>query len=98
MRAIVGAVLIDSRGGPPLSDSVVVIATDRIREAGARFTVLIQAEDGKIDGAGRFLVPTPDVPSELACLDGIPVLLARVESGISAWSIPDTPWALAWKT
>ena len=33
MKAIIGAVLIDGLGGPPLSDSVVVVAGDRIREA-----------------------------------------------------------------
>jgi len=98
MKAIVGAVLIDGLGGPQLSDSVVVTATGRIREAGARSTVLVPAEADRIDGAGRFLVPTPDDPSEHACLDGIPVLLARVESGISAGPFPATPWALSWKT
>jgi imidazolonepropionase-like amidohydrolase len=59
MKAIVGAVLIDGLGGPPLSDSVVVVAGDRIREAGARSTVLIPEEADKIDGAGKFLVPAP---------------------------------------
>jgi len=58
MKAIIGAVLIDGRGGPPLSDSIVVTATDRIREAGARSTVLIPAEADKIDGSGKFLVPS----------------------------------------
>ncbi len=59
MKAIVGAVLIDGLGGPPLSESVVVVATDHIREAGARSTVLIPAEADKIDGSGKFLVPAP---------------------------------------
>jgi imidazolonepropionase-like amidohydrolase len=57
MKAIIGAVLIDGLGGPPLSDSVVVVSGDRIREAGARSTVAIPAEADKIDGAGKFLVP-----------------------------------------
>jgi imidazolonepropionase-like amidohydrolase len=59
MKAIVGAVLIDGLGGPPLSDSVVVIAGENIREAGARSTVLIPEEADKIDGSGKFLVPVP---------------------------------------
>lgn len=64
MKAIVGAVLIDGLGGPPASDSVVVVAGDRIREAGARSTVLIPEEADKIDGSGKFLVPAPiDVSS-----------------------------------
>jgi imidazolonepropionase-like amidohydrolase len=59
MKAVVGAVLLDGLGGPPLSDSVVVVAGDRIREAGARSTVLIPEEADKIDGSGKFLVPAP---------------------------------------
>ena len=59
MKAIIGAVLIDGLGGPPLSDSVVVVAGDRIREAGARSTGLIPAEADKVDGSGKFLVPAP---------------------------------------
>jgi imidazolonepropionase-like amidohydrolase len=59
MKAIIGAVLIDGLGGPPLSDSVVVVAGDRIREAGARSAVLIPEEADKIDGSGKFLVPAP---------------------------------------
>ena len=59
MKAIIGAVLLDGLGGPPLSDSVVVIASERIREAGARSTVLIPEEADKIDGSGKFVVPAP---------------------------------------
>jgi len=57
MKAIIGAVLIDGLGGPPVSNSVVVVAGDRIRAAGAGSTVAIPAEADKIDGSGRFLVP-----------------------------------------
>jgi imidazolonepropionase-like amidohydrolase len=66
MKAIIGAVLMDGLGGPPLSDSVVVVAGDRIREAGARSAVAIPAEADKVDGSGKYLVPAPlDVyPSE----------------------------------
>jgi dihydroorotase-like cyclic amidohydrolase len=56
-KAILGAVLIDGRGGPPMSDSVVVVAGGIIRAAGARSTVPIPAEADKINGAGKFLVP-----------------------------------------
>jgi imidazolonepropionase-like amidohydrolase len=56
-QAILGAVLIDGRGGPPLTDSVVVVAGGLIRAAGARSTVPIPAEAAKINGAGKFLVP-----------------------------------------
>jgi imidazolonepropionase-like amidohydrolase len=59
MKAVIGAVLIDGLGGPPVSDSVVVIAGERIREAGARSAVLIPEEADKIDGSGKFVVPAP---------------------------------------
>jgi imidazolonepropionase-like amidohydrolase len=59
MKAVIGAVLIDGLGGPPVSDSVVVIAGERIREAGERSAVLIPEEADKIDGSGKFLVPAP---------------------------------------
>jgi imidazolonepropionase-like amidohydrolase len=59
MKAIIGAVLIDGMGGPPLSNSVVVIASERIREAGARSTVLIPEDADKVDGSGKFVMPAP---------------------------------------
>ena len=59
MKAIIGAVLIDGQAGPPVSNSVVVVAGDRIRAAGAASTVPIPAEADKIDGSGKFLVPRP---------------------------------------
>jgi imidazolonepropionase-like amidohydrolase len=57
MKAIVGAVLIDGLGGPPFSDSVVVTASENIREAGARSAVAIPEEADKVDGSGKFIVP-----------------------------------------
>jgi imidazolonepropionase-like amidohydrolase len=57
MKAIIGAVLIDGMGGPPLSNSVVVTAGEKIRAAGPASTVPIPAEADKIDGSGKFLVP-----------------------------------------
>jgi len=59
MKAIAGAVLIDGLGGPPLANSVVVVAGGRIREAGAQSNIVIPAEADKIDGAGKYLVPAP---------------------------------------
>jgi len=57
MKAIVGAVLIDGLGGPPLSNSVVVVSGGHIREVGPLSTVQIPAEADKVDGSGKFLVP-----------------------------------------
>jgi imidazolonepropionase-like amidohydrolase len=57
VTSIVGAVLIDGTGGPPISDSLVTIESGRIRAAGSRANLLIPPEAEKIDGAGKFLVP-----------------------------------------
>jgi len=57
MTSIVGAVLIDGAGGPPISDSLVTIESGLIRAAGSRANLLIPPEAEKIDGAGKFLVP-----------------------------------------
>jgi imidazolonepropionase-like amidohydrolase len=57
--AILGAVLIDGNGGPPLSDSVVIVSGDRIAAAGRRSNVPVPAEADKIDGSGKYLVPQP---------------------------------------
>src|SRR3981189_3440005 len=57
VKAIIGAVLIDGNGGPPITDSVVVISGSRIRSAGLRANVPIPPEADKINGSGKFLVP-----------------------------------------
>jgi len=57
MKAIVGAVLMDGSGGPPVTNSVVVTAGEKIRAAGSASNIPIPAEADKIDGSGRFLVP-----------------------------------------
>jgi imidazolonepropionase-like amidohydrolase len=57
MKAIIGSVLMDGSGGPPVTNSVVVTAGERIRAAGPASSVPIPAEADKIDGSGRFLVP-----------------------------------------
>ena len=56
-KAIIGAVLIDGTGGPPISNSVVVVAGSRIRAVGNRANMPIPAGVEKINGAGMFLVP-----------------------------------------
>jgi imidazolonepropionase-like amidohydrolase len=59
VTSIVGAVLIDGTGGPPISDSVVTIESGRIRAVGSRASLLVPPEAEKIDGAGRFVAPAP---------------------------------------
>src|ERR1051325_4104111 len=56
-KAIIGALLLDGRGGPPLSDSVVVVGDTQIRAAGARSTIPVPADADKIDGSSKYLVP-----------------------------------------
>src|SRR5882724_4074331 len=57
LKAIIGAVLIDGAGGPPVTNSVVVVASGRIRAAGPLSTIPIPVDADKIDGSGKFLVP-----------------------------------------
>ena len=56
-KAIIGALLIDGKGGPPISNSVVIVAGSRIRAVGNRVNMPIPAGLEKIDGQGKFLVP-----------------------------------------
>jgi imidazolonepropionase-like amidohydrolase len=55
--AIVGAKLIDGRGGPAVTDSVVVIHGDRIAAVGERSSVKVPAGAEIVDGKGLTLVP-----------------------------------------
>ena len=55
--AIVGATLIDGRGGPPVPDSVVVIRGDRIVAAGKRGSVNVPSGAEVFDAKGLTLVP-----------------------------------------
>src|SRR5215469_11284689 len=57
VKAIIGAVLIDGNGGPPITDSVVVVSGSRIQLVGSRVNVPIPAEADKINGSGKFLTP-----------------------------------------
>jgi len=58
-KAIIGAILIDGSGGPPLADSVVIVAKDRIEWTGPRTAAEIPPNADKIDGYGKYLVPAP---------------------------------------
>ncbi|HTX38329.1 MAG TPA: amidohydrolase family protein [Bryobacteraceae bacterium] len=58
-KAIVGAVLLDGQGGPPVSDSVVIVADGRIMAAGPRSVVAIPQGSETVDGSSRYMVPIP---------------------------------------
>src|ERR1051325_8319631 len=55
--AIVGATLVDGRGGAPVRDSVVVVRGDRIVAAGARERVRVPAGAEVFDARGMTLLP-----------------------------------------
>jgi imidazolonepropionase-like amidohydrolase len=55
--AIVGATLIDGRGGPPISDSVVLIRGERIEAVGTRSSIKLPKEADMIDAKGLTLLP-----------------------------------------
>ena len=55
--AIVGATLIDGRGGPPINDSIVIVRGDRITEIGNRLSAKIPANAEVIDARGLTLLP-----------------------------------------
>src|ERR1700722_12413649 len=66
-RAIVGAILLDGQGGPPVSDSVVVVSDGLIAAAGPSSSVTVPQGAETVDGASRYLVPTPiDICAEAA--------------------------------
>jgi imidazolonepropionase-like amidohydrolase len=55
--AIVGATLIDGRGGPVIPDSVVIVRGDRITTVGQRASITIPAGAEVIDAKGLTLLP-----------------------------------------
>ena len=55
--AIVGAQLIDGRGGAPVPDSVLVIRDGRIVAAGPRAAIEVPAGAEVVDAAGRTVIP-----------------------------------------
>jgi imidazolonepropionase-like amidohydrolase len=87
--AIVGAVLIDGAGGPPLTDSTVIVAEGRILAAGRRTEFSIPAEANVIDGGGKYIVPLPiDVTTGGASLPRIATVAearSAVEGGAGAF-------------
>jgi imidazolonepropionase-like amidohydrolase len=55
--AIVGATLIDGRGGPPVADSIVVVRGERIVAAGPRASVRVPAGAEVFEARGMTLLP-----------------------------------------
>lgn len=93
VKAIVGAILIDGAGGPPISDSVVTIEGSRIRATGSRSSLSVPSTAEKIDGSGKFLVPgLIDLDARLesagpALRQG---LYRYLRSGVTSLLVPET--------
>ena len=58
-KALLGALLLDGSGGPPLSNSIVIVEDGRIRAAGAPSAVPVPDDADKVDGSGKVIVPAP---------------------------------------
>jgi imidazolonepropionase-like amidohydrolase len=58
VRAIAGAVLIDGAGGPPVSNSVLVISGSKIAMAGTRTNIVIPQGAELNDGSGKYIIPS----------------------------------------
>jgi imidazolonepropionase-like amidohydrolase len=56
-RAIVGATLVDGKGGAPVPDAVVILRNGRIDAAGPRATVPVPAGVDTLDAHGCWLLP-----------------------------------------
>lgn len=54
---ITGAIIIDGRGGAPLTDGVVIIEGGRMTRVGTKDTVSIPTGARVLDAAGKFLLP-----------------------------------------
>lgn len=57
VKAIVGATLIDGRGGEPVPDAVIVVDGNKIKAAGARSAVKIPDDALTLEAKGKFVIP-----------------------------------------
>ena len=59
VKALVGAVLIDGTGGPPVSNSVLLISGPRIAAVSGFTNIVIPQGAEEIDGSKRYMAPMP---------------------------------------
>lgn len=85
--AIVGATLVDGRGGPPVRDAVVVVRGDRIVAAGARGATDVPAGAEIVRGAGLCVLPgLIDAHFRIGGDDGLPGL--ALQRGVTSLRDP----------
>ena len=73
--AIIGATVIDGRGGPPIRDAVVLVRGSSIVTVGSRASVAVPSDAAIVDGAGQTLLPGfIDAHFHLDGDDGLPAL------------------------
>ncbi|WP_437659444.1 amidohydrolase family protein [Sorangium sp. So ce1182] len=85
--AIVGATLVDGRGGPPVRDAVVVVRGDRVVAAGARAATDVPAGAEVVPGAGLSVLPgLIDAHFHLDGDDGLPALF--LQRGVTSLRAP----------
>ena len=57
LTALVGATLIEGRGGAPVTDAVVTLRGDRIEAVGRRGEIAVEPEAEIVDVSGQYLLP-----------------------------------------
>jgi imidazolonepropionase-like amidohydrolase len=87
LTAIIGAVLIDGSGGPPISRSVLVVAGSRVRIIGEQAATPVPAGAEKVNGAGKFLIAAPvEIPDSLPRVSTLEEAAKRIDEGNTALS------------
>lgn len=90
--AIVGATLIDGRGGPVIRDTVVVIGGSRIVAVGPRSDVEIPAGAKRVDASGQFLLPGLfDAHFHSSHSNGEAFARALLDAGVTSFRDPGHP-------
>ncbi len=76
--ALLGATLIDGSGGPPLTESAVVLRRGRIESVGSRSGFQLPERTREVDLTGRWIIP--------GLIDGH-VHLVDPQAGVARWSM-----------
>ena len=92
VTAIVGATLIDGRGGVPIPDAVVIVRGSRIAAAGPRASTPIPAGAQTVDAAGKFLLPGQiDTHFHSSSTNGSAMTAALLDAGVTSFRDPGHP-------